>query len=372
MKKTEKREIYINRDKNGTTRIAVVEDGELREIIAEREGVESVVNNVYAGIVKTILPNGTMFVDIGRKKNVFIHLSDKRESGLFDKKGKCTVKSGDTVLVRIIRDSAGEKGMLGTTELAFAGVYFVVSNSKNETLIGVSKKIEDHSERKRLSKIVKRNLPENGCFDVVVRTKCESYTEEELVADLSELISLCLTAESKWRFIKAPALVYDDGSVVERAIRGLYRESSDQIIYDEDGKLFQKLGLEQKIKEAVNKKVRLKSGGFLIIEKTEACFVIDVNSGKFAGVKDHGQSVLKTNLEAAEEIAVQLRLRNLSGIIIVDFIDMKSETDKTILLDFLDDKLKNDRIPVTLVGMTELGLVQITRKKTRESIENSL
>ena len=381
-------------DKNpetGITRTALLQDARLVEILFA--GAENAVaGNIYAGLVETILPSRFAFIDIGLEKSAFLDLDDKREAGLY-RDGALQIKPGQTVLVQALKDPAGEKGAYVTSHLGFRGRFGVLSKILGQhPQIGVSRKIESAEERKRLQKIAKAHLPDNA--EIVIRTNAQGCAEDEFAAELAQLGALYQKAENEWRHIKAPALVHSVGAAAAE-VSELFGKSVDEILvegdelhaeiaeaaafffagaeqrvrqYDEDIALFRAYGIDAQIEKALHKKVWLKSGGFLVIEQTEACAVIDVNTGKFAGKKNHEQSVLQVNLEAAAEIARQIRLRNLGGIIIVDFIDMKDAKNANKLIDALTEAVKPDRMATNVVGMTELGLMQMTRKKSRKPL----
>ena len=368
----------------GVVRTALLHDGRLVELIFA--GAEnSVAGNIYAGLVETILPNRFAFIDIGLEKRAFLNLDDRREQ-------EFTCKQGQTVLVQALKDPAGEKGTYLTSRLDFKGRFAALSKATpNRPAIGISKKIEDAAERKRLHAMALAHLPAG--MELVLRTNAAGCSAEELAAEIERLAALCRQSDNEWTYVKAPALLHSDATAAD--VSELFTRDVDELVvegeelyaelanaaagffphalervrpYAGDINLFRTEGVETQIEKALQKRVWLKSGGFLVIEQTEACAVIDVNSGKFAGKKDLEQSVLKVNMEAATEIARQLRLRNLGGIIIVDFIDMKEPASAQTLTEHLAAAVKKDRLATAVVGMTELGLMQITRKKTRKPL----
>jgi len=381
---------------NNVTRTALMHGARLVEVLFS--GAEaSVAGNIYAGLVDSILPSRFAFVNIGLEKNAFLYIDDSREADLFkDENGKpvLQIKPGQTILVQALKDPSGEKGAYVTGRLGFKGRFVVLSKLTNRRPgIGISKKIEDAGERKRLKRIVAAHLPEGT--EAVVRTNAAGCAEAELAAEIRRLSILCQRAETEWQFVKAPALLQAFGAAAASDVSELFDKTVDEIVindtslfteiadaaagffagaearvkpYDADIPLFSAYGAETQIEKALQKRVWLKSGGFLVIEQTEACAVIDVNTGKYAGKKDHEQSVLTVNLEAAAEIARQLRLRNLGGIIIVDFIDMKQPESVQRLTAALSSQIKLDRVAAKVVGMTELGLMQMTRKKIRKPL----
>ena len=382
-------------DKNhdtGITRTALLCNTRLVEVLFA--GAEdSVVGNIYAGMVENVLPSRFAFVNIGLEKSAFLYLDDIRETGA-DKANPLTLKPGQTVLVQVLRDPTGEKGAYVTTHLGFKGRFGILSKATDaRPTIGVSRKIEDSAERKRLQKIVAAHLPQG--MEIVIRTNAAGCAEETLAAEIARLSALCRKADTEWSHVKAPALLQSQGAAAASDVSDLFDMRVSEILaadeslcseitdaaanffngaetrvklYQEEIPLFHAYGVETQIEKALHKKVWLKSGGFLYIEQTEACAVIDVNTGKFTGKKNHEQSMLQVNLEAAAEIARQIRLRNLSGIIIVDFIDMKQAESIQRLTDALTGAVKGDRMATSVIGMTELNLMQMTRKKARKPL----
>jgi len=369
---------------SGIVRTALLHGTRLVEVLFSG-AANTVAGNIYAGLVETILPSRFAFIDIGLEKRAFLYLDDRRENGL-------SLKPGQTVLVQALKDPAGEKGAYLTSRLDFKGRFAALSKATgNQPVIGISKKIEHPAERKRLHTMATTHLPPG--LALVLRTNASGCTEEELAAEVERLTALYQKSENEWTHVKAPALLHSEAAgeavselftrdVEELLVEGktLHAEVAEAAarffpgalervrLYEADISLFRAESVDTQIEKALQKRVWLKSGGFLVIEQTEACAVIDVNSGKFAGKKDHEQSVLKVNQEAAAEIARQLRLRNLGGIIIVDFIDMKAPESVQALTAFLEAAVKKDRLATAVVGMTELGLMQITRKKTRKPL----
>ena len=375
-------------------RAAVAEDAELIEIVIEDKESLSSVGNIYAGIVKNILPSQFAFIDIGIDRNVFLHLSDAKESHLYNSQGKLQIKQGDHLLVQVMKDAAGTKAAHVTTQISFTGRYIVlIKNDFRQKEIGISKKIIDKKERERLKKIAAKLLPQN--YGIIMRTGCEGKSLEELAKEFANLLNISEGIVEKGKYMKPPTAMYQESSTAVKLVKELFQQGTSEIIVNDEKEyraiqeemkeflnehschlkqheteeaIFQRYFIESQITALVNKKVWLKSGGFLIIEQTEACAVIDVNTGKFTGKKNHDQSVLKINLEAVAEVAKQIQLRNLSGIIIVDFIDMKNSQSYDDMIKLMQAELDNARVRGFVVGITELGLMQITRKKTREPI----
>jgi len=382
----------------GVTRAALLYESRLVEVLFG--GGNSVAGNIYAGIVDSILPSQFAFINIGLEKNAFLFIDDSREADLFTTaagKRALQLKQGQTLLVQALKDPSGEKGAYVTSRIGFKGRFAVLSKiMPGHPSVGISKKIEDAAERKRLKKITTRHLPAET--EAVVRTNAAGCDEAELITELAQLAQLAARAETEWPHVKAPALVHSFGTAagdvselfdhavdeilvsgealfteISSAAAGFFDGAESRVkLYAGEIPLFRAFGADAQLEKALHKKVWLKSGGFLVIEQTEACAVIDVNSGKFMGSKNHEQSVLKVNMEAAAEIARQLRLRNLGGIIIIDFIDMKEAKSVQALTDALALAVKQDRVATTIVGMTELGLMQLTRKKIRRPLAAEL
>ena len=379
-------------------RAAVAEDTELIEIVIEDKESLSSVGNIYIGIVQNILPSQFAFVDIGIGRNVFLHLSDAKEAHLYDEKGKLKIKRGDHIPVQVMKDANGTKAEHVTTQISFTGGYVVlIKNDFAQKEIGISKKITDQKERDRLKKIAKKLLPKN--YGLIMRTSCEGKSEEELETECKHLLAISESIIEKGHYVKPPAAMYKESSIAVKLAKELFRAGISEMIvndqdeyraiesamsvfldehqcmlkcYEAEEAIFKRYFIESQIAELVNQKVWLKSGAFLMIEQTEACVVIDVNTGKFAGKGNHDQTVQKVNAEAVAEIAKQIQLRNLSGIIIVDLIDMKGEQNYAELSKLMQDELNKARQRAVVVGITELGLMQITRKKTREPIARML
>ncbi len=376
------------------TRIALAEDGELKELYYESKRDESLVGNLYAGRVANVMPNlQAAFVDIGVGKNGYYYYGNARAVS-DEMKNAARPKVGDTLILQVEKDAVGSKGAVLTADFSFPGKFLVLlPEDKGE--IGVSRKITSTEERNRIRDLVKELLPE-GC-GAIVRTNGEGKTREEFEKEISLLAAKAEKLKTG-EFIKPPALLLQENHPVKRAARDFYAADVDEYVvndktaYEElletgdyNGEnqpalklhgeklpLFESYFLEKQSEKALDEHVWLKSGGFLVIEETEACVVIDVNTGKAAGRGDLQKTILKTNLEAAEEAAKQMRLRNLSGIIIIDFIDMADKSAQEEVTKKLAAAVKKDRIKTVVVGMTELGLMQVTRKKTRPSLKRQM
>ncbi len=369
------------------TRIGIVDDGLLMELVYERKNSMPIVGNVYIGKIVNVLPGmQAAFVDIGREKNAFWYYgADRDENG-----NAVKPKAGSDVLVQVEKAEVGKKGSVLTKKISFTGKFLVII--PNDSKIGISKKITDSDERQRIKNIVRELIPEG--YGAIVRTDGEGRSYEVYKEEIDRLVEISESILKRADYVKAPALLYTDVNGVEKAVRDFFHDDIDEIVvnseenyrtllglcsklktdigkikYHSDGTpLFSSYYVEAQARAAFNRQVWLKSGGFIIIDQTEACVVIDVNTGKYTGKADLQKTILKTNLEAAKEIAHQLRLRNLNGMIIVDFIDMKSEDDRQLLVKTLEEAVASDRLQTIVVGMTELGLMQLTRKKKRQSL----
>ena len=378
--------ILVDSEEYGT-RIGIVEDGLLVELVYEQKNSMPIVGNIYAGKIMNVLPGmQAAFVDIGQDKNAFLYYGDNK-----DENGNVIrPKNGSEVLVQVEKAGVGKKGSVLTRKLSFPGKFIVVI--PNDDRIGISKKITDPEERQRIKDVVRDVLPQG--YGVIVRTDGEGKSDETYKNEIERLIKRCEDVMKRAEYAKAPALLYTDANGAAKVVRDFFHRDIDEVVvnslddYEVLLKLCQELGIEEnriklhndgtplfgsyyvegQARAAFNRQVWLKSGGFLIIEQTEACVVIDVNTGKYTGKANLEKTILKTNLEAAEEIAHQLRLRNLNGMIIVDFIDMKQEQDRQAVQKKLEEAVAGDSLQTIVVGMTELGLMQLTRKKKRESL----
>lgn len=384
--------ILINEHQD-ITRIAFVDQGELKEIYYETKREASVVGNIYVGRVTKVVPNlQGCFVDVGLPRNGYLYYGKTRTVS-DENKNENKPKVGDSITVQVQKDAVDKKGVALTRDISVAGKFLVLLQEKGE--IGVSRKITDNEERSRIKDIMRNILPEK--YGVLVRTKGENKSQGELNQDLQEIINL-QEKLSQSQFIKPPSLLVEMSIPIERAIREFYNNDIDEFVvnepktfqflqgkaefknnekpklclYEENEPMFSHFFIQSQEEKALDKRVWLKSGGFLVIEETEACVVIDVNSGKSAGKGNMEKMVRKINEEAVMEVAKQLRLRNLSGIIIVDFIDMPTVEERNVIKKILEKEVKNDRLKTVVVGMTELGLMQITRKKTKPSLSRQM
>ena len=367
--------ILIQRRKDGYL-TGLLEGGKLVELVFDPHKGGSIVGNVYTGIVKKI-NTGFVFIDIGLFQQAFLDSRDNREQALFSQ-GKLTVKQGDNLIVQIIKDPLGDKGPVATTSISYNGRFTVLSQSVGSDRISVSRKI-DAEESERLRSITKKHIPPG--FSAIIRSAAANRREDEIAGEIPALVAK-FDSHTPWAMVKPPAPLLAEPPII-KTLREIATEDVNEILTDctalhsqqphprlslfaLEQNIFEHFFVQTQIDKLRDKRVWLKSGAFIVIEQTEACVVIDVNTSKYTGKKSEAVK-LKTNLEAAKEIAVQLRLRNLSGIIIIDFIAMKAQSDVENLTAHLRAELAKDRIPTAVVGMTALGLMELTRKRVRSS-----
>ncbi len=376
------------------TRVAILEDGKLVEIHVERKQERKIVGNIYKGKTENVLPGmQAAFIDIGEEKNSFLYVDDliSDEDLPIEKK----LFTGEKLLVEVIKEPIKPKGSRVTTNITIPGRYLVLMpKSKN---IGISRKIEDEEERERLKKIVQEIKPPD--MGVIIRTASEGKEKEDLERDLKFLISTWETILKKSAILPAPSLLYEDLSLIYRTIRDLFTTDVERFIIDSEEEykkileflegfaphlkdrvylfreldnIFEYFGIEDEIRKALRKRVWLKCGGYIFIDQTEALTVIDVNTGKYVGKSKLSETILRTNLEAAEEIARQLRLRDIGGIIIIDFIDMEDKEDEQKVIEKLEEALSKDKTKTNIVDITKLGLLEMTRKRVRRDLGQML
>lgn len=376
--------ILIDKSNNITT-VAVVEDGELVELYQEKETEKRLEGNIYVGKVKNIISGmQSAFIDIGEQKNSLVHIKDlipkasNVTGNVYEDTSKMEiskiVKSGENVLVQVKRDCNEEKGPRVTKDIKLNGNFSILMPFSN--FITVSQKIEDEQEKMRLKNIVKESLPEG--YGVIIRTAANGRKEIEIKQELDELLNIwkqILEKSSNEENI-FPTKVFDNGGIIGKIIVDLSENDLEKIYTNNLESLKNFKNIQNKIEVVENvlemfnvknkmdlkRKIWLKCGGFITIDKAEALTAIDVNSGKFTGKRELEKTVLKVNLEASKEIANQIRLRDIGGIIIIDYIDMEDEKDKTQVREFIIECLKKDRSKVQVMEFTKLGLLEITRK----------
>ena len=399
-----KKEIYISKGV-GETRIAVKENGKLAELHVDKKSREKTVGNIYKGIVENVIPGmQAAFINIGQDVNAFLPFSEINDPELIaernqkksnNKEVDVLLQPGQEIIVQVIKEPFDKKGARVTTELSIAGRFIVlIPKSK---YIGVSKKMRDKYERRRLKKIaIEIKKPGLG---MILRTVAEGKSDAQIENDYSNLIKKYNALLKLSEKNKAPKLIHDDLEVTSSVLRDLISEKVEKIVVDskDDYKKIQKMvkedaldigdalehyrkreplfknsGIDNSMMKLLRKKAWLKSGAYLIIERTEAMVVVDVNSGKFVGKKGHEENSLQINIEAAKEIAAQLRLRHLSGLILIDFIDMvKPENRKKVFLE-MKKELRKDRAKVAVSEISEFGVLEMTRERTGLSILDSI
>ena len=387
--------LYIS-SKSGSHAIVLVENNSVVEFNVEDTDDLGIVGNIYKGKVMNVVKGiQAAFVSIGREKNAYLYCGDNivdnkeaEKSGHFVQT-PLELQVGEEVMVQVAKTESGTKGARVTTNISIAGRYMVFM--PKVTFIGISRKIEDVEKREKLENFVKSVQTEGG---YVIRTNSEFATEEEILQDIEYLHKKWADIQERFKKAEPDEMVYKEGLMTERALRDLLTIKTEEIFVDNkddfdtcvnfidlishkpivtlfqssNKDMFYEYGLSNAILNILDKKVVMESGAYLIIEHTEALTVIDVNTGKYVGNNNLQETVFETNIEAARKIANQLRLRNIGGIIIVDFIDMDSEKNKEMLLNVLEEELKKDRTKTNLVGMTNLGLVEITRTKSIKTI----
>jgi len=444
-----KKEIVINSTAN-EHRIAILEDGKLAELFVEAPGKDRNVGDIYLGRVAKVMPGiRAAFIDIGLPQDAFLHFSDvgslqdynvlfeededdegeeelptnstttalspansgngepvaveapvqavrehRRHDQPAPRQAEVHLEKGQQLLVQITKEPVGKKGVRVRSEISLPGRFLVLLPFVGK--VGVSKKLTNFKEKRRLRKLVRSLLPEG--FGAIIRTVAEGKTEELIKQDLDELLRTWRNIEKAVKTEKAPALLYKDLNTTSSVIRDLFSADVHRVIVD-DKKLykeirayvqwmspdmvnrlelykdkepiFDKFGVEKDIQALFSRKVWLKSGGYIYIEKTEAMTVIDVNSGRYAAKREQELNSLRTNLEAAREVCRQIRLRDIGGLIIIDFIDLEDEKNKKKVYDEIKKELRRDRAKVTVLPMTEFGLVQMTRQRIRQSVTMS-
>ncbi|MGZ8161707.1 MAG: ribonuclease G [Methylobacter sp.] len=383
------------------TRVAVIENGVLQELIIERSRERGLVGNIYKGEVCRVLPGmQAAFVDIGLPRAAFLHLSDLCSRDL-EKKGSENIEhylhEGQHIVVQVVKDPLGTKGARLTTEISIPSRFQVYMPYANNS--GVSQRIECEAERARLRGCLDEYRKQNKCGGFIARTAAECVEESVLIADMTFLLKLWESISAKIASAKVKEFIHKDLPLSIRTLRDLYKEGIERVRVDSketyhrliefaevfvpeivpviehytgECPVFDIYSVEDEIQKALERKVNLKSGGHLVFDQTEAMTTVDVNTGGYVGGRNLEETIFKTNLEAAQTISRQLRLRNLGGIIIIDFIDMQSEDHKKQVLQALERNLEKDRAKTKITEVSVLGLVEMTRKRTRESLEHIL
>lgn len=395
-----KKEIIVDID-CGETRVAVLEEGILAEVYLERSQSQRNVGNVYKGKVENVLPGmQAAFINIGLERNAFLFVADARcpdaKTVVLNNINKLSIrellKPGQDIIVQVTKEAIRTKGARVTTNITLPGRYLVLMPTVD--YIGISRRIVDEEERNRLRLLAEGVKPDG--MGLIVRTVAENCGKEEFIQDVCYLQSVWHTIQQRFKVNKVPGLIFRDLDLLCRTIRDLLDKDVDKFIvnneraynkvldfldflgpeYKSRVELYQKklpileeYGIETDLEHILKKKVWLKSGGYLVIDQAEALTVIDVNTGKFVGSTNLADTVFKTNLEAAEEIARQLRLRDLGGIIIIDFIDMETAEHQEEVIQTLQDNLAKDKTKTNILGLTQLGLLEMTRKRVRHGLE---
>ncbi len=392
------KEIIVDSSFN-QTRVALLEQKELVELYIEREDNKRTVGNIYKGKITNVLPGmQAAFVDIGFEKNAFLFVKDAIPPDTKDGKDlsiKDVVKNGQDIIVQIVKEPMGTKGARVTTHLTLPGRYLVLMPYVD--YIGISRRISNETERERLHKLIEEIKPNN--MGVIIRTAGQSKDEKDLKEDLKFLLKLWNKIDKEKNLGFAPKTIFKDVDLLNKTIRDMFTKDIDRLIindrekynnvlelleflaphlkdrvepFGKDQDIFSFYKIEAMIKNALSKKIWLKSGGYIVIDQTEALTSIDVNTGKYVGTIDLEDTVLKTNLEAAKEIAKQLRLRDIGGIIIIDFIDMTTENGEKDVIQLFEEELSKDKTKTNVLGMTQLGLLEMTRKKVKERVNSIL
>lgn len=427
------------------TRVAYIDSGVVTEIIIERNSEKGLVGNIYLGKVQRVLPGmQAAFIELGIGKAAFLFVDDviKRDvfaetmeicpdTGLFLNKEEVAseeiipadlgetiiadsgvvaetkirprerpkiedlIKTGQELLVQVTKDPIGTKGPRVSCNISIPGRHVVFMPDYDH--VGISKKIIDENERKRLKQLL--TLKKEANFGFVARTVSQGVSDEHILKDCEYLVSLWKDIQNRLKKLTAPSLVHSELDILLKCARDMSHDFFHRIIidneadylrvkkfleifqpsmceridfYDSKEPIFDHFGIETEINRAMNRKAWLRSGGYLVIDQAEALTVIDVNTGKFVGKRNLQDTILRTNLEAVKEVAYQLRLRNIGGVVIIDFIDMEEQLDRDKVLQLLVEELKKDKARCTVVKMSELGLVEMTRQRTRESLERRL
>ena len=383
------------------TRVAVMQLGVIQDLHIERGSNRGIVSNVYLGKVMRVLPGmQSAFIDIGLERSAFLHVADIWENSHNGDPAKPIEKvlyEGQKLLVQVIKEPLGTKGARLSTQLSIAGRLLVYL--PQETHIGVSQRIESEEQRDALRARLQGVLPPGHKGGYIIRTVAEASAELDFAADIAYLDKLWGNLQTDAKTASAPQLLYQELDISLRVLRDFVNQTTTRILVDSretyqrmaafaqdynpiatehlehypgERPLFDLYGVEEEIERALAKRVDLKSGGYLIIDQTEAMTTVDVNTGGFVGLRNFDDTIFKTNLEATQVIARQLRLRNLGGIIICDFIDMDTQEHRDVVLEEFNKALARDHTRISVNGFSSLGLVEMTRKRTRESLAHVL
>ena len=363
------------------TRAALVEDGEMIDFSVERSSGKGLVGNIYKGKVENVIGGmQACFVNIGQERNGFLYTGDGENGAKAQMKRN--VSAGDLIMCQVVKEPYGQKGARLTTEITLPGFYDVLMPVSD--FIGISRKIEDPKRRAYLEKVLRALLPDGmGC---IVRSAADKTGVGTIKAELDTLLERWDKIKKDYANASEGDLVFEEASLLKRALRDTFNEDWDQVIVNDENvakrlekelnglkcevytgakNIMTHFGIAERINHLCDRKVNIEGGAYIVIDKTEALTVVDVNTGSFVGTSHLEDTVFKTNLSAAECIARQLRIRNISGIVVIDFIDMVQPEHKQAVIEALRNALKKDRLKTSTVGMTPLGLVELTRKKSR-------
>jgi len=388
--------IYID-SRDGVNRICIVEDGRLVEYYKEDTGRHRLLGNVYRGRVVNILRGmEAAFVDIGEDRNAYLNVKDALGREMMYSKEKLTIdqvlKQGEDIIVQVVKEPLGNKGPKVTTHLSIPGRYMVLTPYSNR--VNISKKIRDQDEIERLRHLGKEIERER--MGMIFRTVSQGVESDLLREEYNDLVRKFEAIEGERNYLPTPKLIYSEPVLVLQILRDYFDESKtdvvtnsrdileylktttklrdynlgDRLTYDPNYNMDYHMNIQMDMKEALSRMVQLKSGGYIVIDETEALTAIDVNTGKYVGNLTLSDTIVRTNIEAAVEIARQVRLRDIGGIIIIDFIDMKVQDNIDIVLGKLDKEFRKDKNKPYVVGMTKLNLVEVVRKRNRPTLDN--
>ncbi|CCQ92616.1 Ribonuclease, Rne/Rng family [[Clostridium] ultunense Esp] len=377
--------------------IGLVEDNSLVEIYIDEKDCRKQAGNIYRGRVVNVLPGmEAAFIDIGEGRNAYLYVKNALPKDMINNNGKINiediVKNGEEIIVQVLKEASESKGAKVTTHITLPGRFVVLTPFSSK--INTSRKINHDEEIERLKQIGKDMQKDN--MGLIFRTKAFGVEKELLIDEYNMLINIFKKIKREKNFLPCPKLIYKEMDLSHQIIRDVFsykihrivlndREKYDsllsfqeimfprleeKIFFDKDFNVFSQENIMKEIQTALERKVALKSGGYIVIDETEALTAIDVNTGKFTGSKSLEDTVVKTNLEAVEEISKQIRLRDIGGIIIIDFIDMKENKDISLVLNKLQEALSSDRNKANIIDITKLGLVELTRKKVRNSLSS--
>ncbi len=411
--KTNKNEILIDANPF-ETRVTLLEQGKLVEFYVERVKDRGITGNIYKGKVVRVLPGmQSAFLDVGLQRTAFLHVSDIQEpfAGMDEEMDKeedrqvqghqtftriqDILKEGHEMVVQAAKEPIGTKGARVTSYISLAGRYLVLMPTYDK--VAISRRIPSEKERRRLREIVSSARPPGYGF--IIRTVCDGMNKEDILSDMDFLIKLWQSIYKKKEKSPTPSVLYEELDLTLRTIRDLFSRDIDRLViysrpeyeralkfieefmpslsgrvelYEGEEDIFDAYGIEIELADALEKKVWLRSGGHIVIDQMEALTAIDVNTGKYVGKKSSEETIVKTNLEAVNEVVYQLRLRNIGGIIVIDFIDMAKAADREKVYNTLKEALKADKARTNILKISELGIVEMTRKRVRESLSQSL